>query len=432
MRTRITTDDSGFTLLEVVIAMVIFTVFCAVSLGLLVRTTDVTKGNLQRTAATNLAAEQIQIARSTSAINILTGASPVRTETVGNTVYTINQFAKYLSADSTTSVCDGASAALAYKLVTVTVTWDDMGSIKPVRVDTLKAFGVGSDGLGTSGALAIGVSGADGTARGGLTVTLNTGASSVSDDDGCTIFVGLTAGTYTATINTVGYVGSANTQSNTKTGLGVTVGNLTRVAFSYDTIRNIAVKVDSPVTGGVVATNLPIRMSTTTLPETDFPACPSAAATPIAACSTPATTAANGAVKELYPAIYTLKLGSCVETAPSQVTTDLRPAATNNLVVPVPVGAGTVSVVKALALTTPIANRTVTFTHAAGSGCTSGEAYTITTTNTPVTLLVPYGSWTVSTPIYNSSGQPTSALATANVTLSPTARTSTTTLVVSL
>jgi hypothetical protein len=391
----------------------------------------VTKGNLQRTAATNLAAEQIQLARSTSAINIPTGASPARTVTVANTVYTINQSAKYLASDSTTSVCDGASASLAYKLVTVTVTWEGMGQIKPVRVDTLKAFGVGSDGLGSTGALAIQVAGADGTGKAGLTVTLSNGTTTVSDTDGCAIFVGVAVGTYSATINAPGYVGAANTQLNTKSGLGVTIGNLSRVSFTYDQARSFNIRVDSPVAGAQVPTTIPMLFSATSLPETTFPACTSTA--PIAACSTSPTATVDGVVKELYPAIITLRLGTCTQTPASQITSDIRPIGTVGSTVTVPLGAITVTVAKALSATTPIAGRTVTFTHGSpNTGCTSADTYTVITGSTPTSLALPYGTWTVSTPVYNSSGQPTAVLISQNVTVSPTTRTQPSTLVVSL
>ena len=114
--------DAGFTLTELVMAMAVFAVFCSASLGLLVRTGSATRENLQRTAAANLASEQIQIARSLSAIDIPLGTI-TRTRQVSGTTYTIAQSSRFLSADATTSVCTGTATVLAYKLVSVKVSW---------------------------------------------------------------------------------------------------------------------------------------------------------------------------------------------------------------------------------------------------------------------------------------------------------------------
>ncbi len=427
---RKTDDDAGFTLIEVVVAMVIFTIFCAASLGLLVRSTEVTRGNLQRSAASNLATEQIQLARSANTIDIV---NLTRTQKVANTTFTIAQTTKYLSSDSTSTVCDGSSAALAYKLVTVTVTWPNMGSISPIRADTLKAMGVGSDGLGTTGALAVGINDADGLSLAGTTVNLSNGATTTTGDDGCALFVGLAAGTYTATLNTPGYVGLTNTQSTTKSGLGVTAGTLTRTNISYDSVRAIGVTVNSPVTGGIVPATLPLRLSTSLLTETTFPVCP-ATGSPTSACATAPTTTTDGLAKELFPAVYAVKLGSCAEAVPSQTSVDLRPDAANGAIAAVPLGAVTVKVALSATPTIGIIGRTVTFTHAvqSGTGCTAGETYSMPTVGAGSSMLLPYGTWVVSVPIFNVAGLPTSSLVMGTAVLSPTNRVSTQNLLVAL
>jgi prepilin-type N-terminal cleavage/methylation domain-containing protein len=419
--------DGGFTLLEVIVAMVIFTVFCSASLGLLVRTTNVTKGNLQRSAAANLAAEQIQLARGQTALNI---TDTTRTQTVANTTYTITQTTKYLSSDSTTSVCDGSSAALAYKRVTVQVTWPGMGSIQPVRQDTLKAFGIGSDGLGTTGALAIGVTGASGTGTSDVDVTLSNGDSVTTGDDGCALFVGITAGTYSVLLNQSGHVGLTNSQSTAKTGLGVSAGTLTRASVSYDTSRGLVVAIDAPVTG-IVPSALPLRLSTSQLAETTYAACP-VVGTPTSACATAPTSTANGLAKELYPAVYTVKLGSCTETTPSTASIDLRAGTADGSTATVPLGAVTVKVALVATPSVGLAGRSITLSHAAQtSGCTSGETYTMTSTSSGATMLLPYGTWTITVPVLNALGNIVSYV-NGTATLSPTSRTVTVPLLVQL
>lgn len=392
-------DDAGFTLLEITVAMGIFVVFCSMSLGLLVRAGDVTRGNLQRTAAANLATEQIQIARSQSATAIPDGTT-TRTQTVKNTVYTITQTATYLASDSTNSVCDGSSTSLAYKLVTVKVTWAGMGTIQPVRQDTLKAVGVGSDGLGSTGAVAVAVSGTGGVAVGDISVSLSNGSSTTTDGNGCAVLTGIDPGTYTATVNTPGYVGLANAQLTTKPSIGVTAGTLTRTAISYDTARSIVVATSAPVSGGVIPSGLSVVLSNSYLgAETAYPACP-ASGTVTSACATAPSTSATGSARALYPYIYTVKLGTCTETSASSVQADLTSTASVGSTVTVPLGAITVNIVKAAGGFT--GTKTITVKHTSGnSGCPAQETYTLTGSS-GVKILVPYGTWNVSVPVASS------------------------------
>ena len=278
-------EDRGFTLVEVVVAMSMFAVAASVTLGLLVRATGVAGDNIRRTAAANLAMSQIEAVRTTSATSIPDGQTTT-TKTVGNTTYTIKQLANYVASNSSTSVCTGSGSTLAYKLVTVTVTWPNMGSIKAVRADTLKAVGVGTDGLDSSlGTLAILVAGTSGAAQTGVTVTLSSGASKTTGDDGCVVFTGLSPATYSVSASMTGYTGTANTQSASIGSLGVTAGNVTRGTLMYDTTRSVTVALDSP-TGAIVPTTMPLRVGDSYLSEYTLSTC----GTPVTArCTRPTT-----------------------------------------------------------------------------------------------------------------------------------------------
>jgi prepilin-type N-terminal cleavage/methylation domain-containing protein len=387
-------DEGGFSLMEVVVAMAVFAIFCAASVGLLVRSTGATRGNIQRTAASNLLTEQIQIARSMTALTIPTGVT-VRTEAVSNTTYTITQTAKFLSADSTSSVCDGSGASLAYKLVTVVVTWPEMGSIKPVTGNTLKAVGIGTDGLNTTGALALGITGSDGTSESDITVTLNNGTTAITGDDGCALFVGLPVGVYSATINQSGYVGSANVQAVNKTGFGVVAGALTRGNISYDKARSFILNAGGAA-GAIIPAGLSVRISggAITTP-TVFPACSGA---PVSACATGPITGTNGLAKQFFPAIYTVKFGTCVESGDeSEVSADLTAESSEGSTVTVPMGTVAVNVTKILGGAS-IAGKTITARHV--TGCT--ETFTTPSVAGGTTFKLPYGSWTISTPTTSS------------------------------
>ena len=418
-------DDSGFTLIEVVVAMVVFTVLAAVTLGLLVNTTNVASGNIHRTAATNLVNSQLELTRSLTAQTIPDGRT-VSTQVVGGITYTITQNASYVGSNAAASVCSGTGDSLAYKLVTVLVTWPTMGNIKPVRGDTLRAVGVGSDGLdSTKGTLAVSIVGSTGQPTPGVVVSLNPGSiNETTGDDGCVVFTGLVPATYTASASSIGYVGTVNTQAAAITSLGVTAGDVARGTLLYDTQRSLNVLFDAPV-GAIVPANLPLRIGDSYVPESTLPIC---AAGATSAC----TTAVPGTINNLFPESYAIKAGSCTEATPSQASIDLRPVAANGSTVTVPVGAVTVKVVLAALPTVGILGRTITFSHAAqATGCTAGESYTMTSVVTGSTLVVPYGAWTVSVPVLNALGAQVS-VSTGTVTLSPAAKTGSLVLVVAL
>lgn len=384
------TDDGGFSLIEVVVAMAVFTVLATITAGLLINTTKVSADSTRRTTATNVLNSELETARSLTAQAIADGLT-ISTETVNGFDYKVTQQASYVGSSSTTSVCSGSGSSLAYKLVTVTVTWPNMGSIKPVRGDTLRAVGVGKDGLdATKGTLAIAIVGSTGQPTSGVAITLNPGGLvRTTGDDGCAIYTELTPGTYSATASTAGYVGKDNVQTATASSLAATAGTVSRASLLYDTERNVKVVFDGPV-GAIVPSTLVLRAGNSYVAESTLPICLTGATS---AC----TTAVPGTVSHLFPETYGIKAGACTEAAASQVAVDLRPSAANNTTVTVPMGAATVKVANILTPTTGIAGRTVTFTHAApATGCTATDTLTLTTDAAGSAFLVPYGTWTVS------------------------------------
>lgn len=423
MRTHPDLAEDGFSLMEVVVAMAVFTVLATVSLGLLVNTTRLTGANLNRTVATNLVTTQLEAVRSTDAQSIPDGHTST-TPTVGGTKYTISQNASYIGSNATASVCSGTGDSLAYKLVTVTVSWPNMGNIKPVRGDTLRAVGVGADGLdATKGTLAVSIVGSTGQPTAGVDVTITPGGKTeTTGDDGCVVFTELAPGSYSATASTTGYVGTADTQAASINNLAVTAGDVGRGILLYDTVRSVKVLFDAPG-GAIVPAGLVLRAGDSYIPESTLPLCPGAAA---------CTTAVPGTVNSLFPESYTIKAGSCSEGTPSQVAVDLRPVGANGTTVTVPVGAATVKVAFVATPTVGIVGRNVTFTHATQTvGCIAGETYVTSSATLGSTVVLPYGTWTVSAPVFNSLGA-TVSVVTQTVTFSPTNKTATINLLVAL
>jgi prepilin-type N-terminal cleavage/methylation domain-containing protein len=224
--TRTPDRSAGFTLAEVLVGMALFAVLVVAGLGLLLQTTNVAGQNVRRTTAANLLTRHIEAARATSARNI-PDSRQISTAVVGGTTYTLTQDTKYVSDKQMTSICEDTSGNLLYKLVTVTVTWPEMEDVKPVRGDTLKAVGLGSDGsAAANGALVVTVRDDAGDLVSGAEVDV-ADQSQITGDDGCAVFVDLAPNTYAGSAS--GAPGSPHdSQYGTIDGSRVQAGQVSR------------------------------------------------------------------------------------------------------------------------------------------------------------------------------------------------------------
>jgi prepilin-type N-terminal cleavage/methylation domain-containing protein len=422
VRSGLPDGDGGFTLAETLVAMTVFTIMVTAALGMLLRSTDVSRSNGRRVVAASLADRQVESVRGTRAVDIPDGLQ-TRTETVGGIAYTVKQTSTYVVNGSATNVCSASGNSLSYKLVTVTVSWPQMGRVSPVRVDTLKALGLGTDGLSASlGSLAVSVVGATGGAVGGIPVTLSNGRSITTGDDGCALFTALSPGTYTATANVSGYVGSGGLQQTTVSGVGVTANQVVRASLVYDTVRRMTVAWSTGSTATVPST-MPLMVRNTYLSARTLPGCGAVTASPQSCTNT-----LPGTVDALFPASYDVWAGGCSD-AVQPVTASLT--ADTGSAVPVTIGLGRVHVTTNSLLGLPLTGRSLFAVHAAETvasgavGCATGESYTLPTSVAGgVDVALPYGTWKLSVSSLAPLG-----VGTATVTLTPAASSQSVTLV---
>ncbi len=404
MRVRVR-SDGGFSLVEVVAAMSVFTILAGSALGILVHVTRLTGDNHRRVVAANLANRQMESARAQRAVDITDGRV-VRTETVGGTRYTVTQTANFVPTNSSTSVCAGTGNSLAYKLISVTVTWPNMGPVKAVRADTLRAVGIGTDGFDTSkGTAAVSVVGARGEAMAGVTVTLSPGSlSRTTGEDGCAVFTALTPATYSVTASQTGYVGSTNTQSTTVSSLGVVAGTVARGTMLYDEDRAVAVTLSGPA-GFAVPAGLPLMYRDTYLTDRRAPVCTGS--------GTACVSAVPGTASYLFPAVYDLWVGSCND-ARHATAVDLTSAGSDGSTVAVGMASARVTVKNPVGQ--ELTGRAIYAVHAVDAptltpSCLSGESYTLPVSAAGgVGVLLPYGTWTFSLTPVVTAGSVTAAL----------------------
>jgi type II secretory pathway pseudopilin PulG len=408
--------QDGYSVVELLVALTVFAlVFAAVSIGI-GRALEVNRGNRNRSTAAYLAARQIEEVRAKTFSSVTLGRTTcVYTTTSCNlpSPYTVVQDVAWASPGSTTTSCDvptSSGAALAYKRVTVTVTWPDMNGIAPVTSQTLLTPPGGTFDP-NDGHILVQAFDRDALPLAGKTVSLSgpATASQTTTSDGCAFFAYLDPGTYTATITTSGYVDRQGNQPATQS-VGVTASRITRVQFDYDEAATLSVGLVAP-SGAVLPTGtygiaMTVANSNLTVGYKSFQQAATGSGT--TRTITPLFPYASG---------YQVWAGNCADADPAAYSGGSRgavlasnPAATTS-------GSANLDAVDVVVKRSGVAvsGAAIQATHTAGTGCTSGETLTTTTTTDSagkLRLALPYGTWTIK-------ATSSTSTATASVTLDP-------------
>jgi prepilin-type N-terminal cleavage/methylation domain-containing protein len=311
-------SDEGLTLIEVVVAMMVFAIIALGAAYSIVSTLHSAKDARGREVALNLAAQAIDAARSTTNIFALSSSSQTATVPGDGTVYTVATDVDWVGANGTQSNCSAAGGSLQYKEVNVSVTWPGMVENNPVTADTIVApqSTINDPTLGT---ILVSVHNAAGAGVPGVTITTTpalTAAPPVTDADGCSYILKVPAGTYTIGAALSGYIDVNQNVSATSapTAITVTAGSVGSYGFSMDQASPVSVKYASNYGS---AANLPTNLVTSftsTIGGVDQ-----------IAKSAGSFTGQTGVYK-LYPADYTVNSGAYFPvTSSSTGCTDVDP-----------------------------------------------------------------------------------------------------------
>jgi Tfp pilus assembly protein PilV len=390
-RARVGAGEAGLSLLELVIAM---SVFVTVVLGV-TATIDsgltLTRNNRERSVAANLASQEMDTIRSTTFTALV---ARTVTQVVDGTTFTINRQLTWVSKSATNGPCDGANNNPQLLRARVMVTWPSMRGVEPMIADTTLAPPIGAYSA-NSGHIAVKVLNA--AAAGELSTPVQISGPTVqtltTNSDGCAFFAFLTPGTYTVSLNTVGYVNRQGVQNPSQT-VGVTIGNVTSVQFDYDQAATLSLTFAADA-GGTVPSDLPVSLGNTQFLPTGV--------------KTFAGSGLTRSVGNLFPASdgYTVWAGSCADADPEgQLPSNgglYWPTGQRDPPIDAPAGAttaGTVAV-KTAAITVkgtggvPLVGATVVATHAADQSCGAGETHVLGTTGAGGLLnaALPFGTW---------------------------------------
>jgi prepilin-type N-terminal cleavage/methylation domain-containing protein len=391
--------QDGYSLIELLVAITVFAlVFAAVTIGI-GRALELGRGNRNRSAGAYLATRQLEEVRSTPFDSVALGRTTCAYTSPSPcsvpAPYTITQDVVWTGPGNTTASCNvPTSGALAYKRVTVTVTWPDMGGVAPVRSQTLLTPPSGSYDP-NEGHILVEVFDRNAGPAGGLTVAL-TGpetATQPTTAEGCAFFAYLEPGDYDVTLNTSGRVDGQGGQPAVQT-VAVLAGQVSNLQFDYDRAATLRVGLTAPA-NAQIPTGIPLTVANTRLTVGTL-SYPESAATGFGVTRT---------ITPLFPYLdgYQVWTGSCADADPSAHTGGSRstalasnPGATTNgtaVLDAVDVTVRWLSTGGAL-----VPGAAVGASHAAGTGCTSGQALTTTArtgSNGQLRLALPYGTWTI-------------------------------------
>jgi type II secretory pathway pseudopilin PulG len=411
--------QDGYSVVELLTAVTIFAlVFAAVAIGI-GRALELNRSNRNRSAGAYLAASQLEEVRSKPFDQVTLGRTTCVYSSPGPgcnvaAPYTVTQDVTWTAPGSTSSSCNvptSGGTSLAYKRVTVTITWPDMGQVAPVSSQTLLTPPSGSYDPNEGHVLAQ-LYDRNAVPLAGQTVTLSgpENAAQPTTTEGCVFFAYLDPGTYTVTLDSTGYVDRQGNQPAVQT-VDVQAGQISNLNFDYDRAATLQIGLVAPsgaeIPAGIALTvaNSNLTVGTTSFPEAST------------------GSGVTRTVRPLFPYAsgYQVWAGDCADADPGTHAGGSRPAplASNPAATTSgSVALGAVDVVVNQTSGTEVNDAIVSGVHAALTGCTAGETLTPTarTSSGRLRIALPYGTWTIRA---TTTGSPVSTGVSAPVVLDP-------------
>lgn len=314
MHRRFSSDDAGFTLVEVIVAMAVFAVIATGFLYVMTAGLVQTRDTRARVVAANLAAEEIDIVRSIdSVVNV---DNRTRTVTLNGDTFRIDRSWGWATSTGGTATCEAGAAtgALTYKRVTVEVTWDNKPpGARPVVSNT--SYNPRSKlNDPERGTILVGVVDSAGAGVSGATVTLNPAngvAPATTDSDGCAYLLKVPPGdSYTVSASKADHISDQQVATPTAV-VSVARGTTSRASFALDRATSYTLTYAGNVTD---AKTLPNNLATTFISTYgNFPSV--------------ATSNANPRTITRYPVAsgYSIVAGAFVDTPGVPATSCLAP-----------------------------------------------------------------------------------------------------------
>ena len=414
--------QDGFSVVELLAAVTVFALmFAAVTLGL-GRALDLNRNNRNRSTGAYLATQQLEEVRAKPFDQVTLGRTTCTYSAPGPgcsvpSPYTVTQDVTWTAPGNTTSSCNvpTGGGSLAYKRVTVTVTWPDMSGVAPVTSQTLLTPPSGSYDP-NEGHILVQVYDRNAAPLAGQTITL-TGpetATQATTAEGCAFFGYLDPGDYDVSLNTSGYVDRQGGQPAVQT-VAVQAGQISTLQFDYDRAATLQLSLVAPSTA-VIPSGIDLNVANSNL---------TVGTLTFTESSTGAGTTRTVGPLFPYASGYQVWTGDCDDADPATWAGGSRAAAVASNPGATTSGNAVLDAVDVVVRRNTVtgtleSNATVGATHAAAAGCTAGDTMTTTTrTNSSgrLRLALPYGTWTISATTTTRSGTATVVLDPVNTTV---------------
>jgi type II secretory pathway pseudopilin PulG len=244
--TQLRSDDDGITIVEVMVAMMIFAIIFLGVAQSVVTTMRMTADTVSREVAANLAAAEIDAVRQLD--DPFTVEDATHSTVIDGVEYVVDRATGWVSSTGTIDGCGAGTGTLQFKRVNVTVRWTgQMLKASSARADTVLAPETRLNDP-SFGSILISVLAADGTGASGVgvTVTAASGGAALAaqpvptDGDGCTYAFMVAPGTYNVTVGRTGYIDAAQSTAPTAS-VAVAAGSAVSASFQYDAAATYAV-----------------------------------------------------------------------------------------------------------------------------------------------------------------------------------------------
>jgi prepilin-type N-terminal cleavage/methylation domain-containing protein len=257
-------NDEGFSLVEVVVALLVFAVITAGSVAAIGTIMSMTGDNRAREIATNVAQQAIDEARADARNDIMGMADRSYSITADSRSYAVRRTVSWLTTGGIDSKCSTTATtgtgALLFRHVNVAVTWPNMrAGTRPVRADTVfsPSSKINDPAAGTILISVQSVTGSGGV--GGVSVSITPNGAVVpntaavipaasqpapTNTDGCTYATKVPPGAYTVTVSGPRGVEYRDTKQKSVSTQSVVVkaGDSGNAPFTYDPALHLAMK----------------------------------------------------------------------------------------------------------------------------------------------------------------------------------------------
>jgi type II secretory pathway pseudopilin PulG len=246
-------NESGMTLLELVVAFLIFGILLLGIAHTMGSALSMTRTNRHRSVAANLGAERMDTIRSMDFEDIAASTDSVDIDGITYTVITSRY---WVPKNPSNGPCNG-NATPALLRVDVVVTWPNMQGIPPVKSETTLTPPVGAYDPGT-GHIGVTVLDRESNPVFNAPVTIPGVGTESTNLQGCAFFGFLPAGTYTVSLGTVGWVDRQLNETPSQV-VAVAVGDVKAAAFDYDRAAAYDVAMQSDL-GYAPPADLPVTV----------------------------------------------------------------------------------------------------------------------------------------------------------------------------